>query len=345
MNPERSFLNIVIRELEILAYQMRQQQQNMVKATRHHRLVLISKAILGWKQFIQINRQEELIKIAHEKRALKMQQFLMQLQLKHETVDYDLIKPKKTESENQEKGLKLQDDRVKKAEHQVIQEPSTEHDSSPQIQVKKSNVKKIIPKKSDLKLVEAMKQRERDRMERKALLARQRQEKILEQQKREEEDQRLKEQLEREEKEKIIQERKRLEQETRLILERREIEKMALKTKMEKAILHYQNNVMKKYGLSGFQRLVLLRRQSQKTAEACDKKRHLKYFLLKIKEKREKNEEMAKLFHNNLVLKHSCSQWSKVQILFHLINCRLPNISKNSIKYHIIFLQTMQSNA
>ena len=186
------------RELELIALEMRQEQQKMIKAIRHDRFRRLSSAILAWKQWIALEQQEKMIKIAHERRALKMQQFLMQLQNKHiQSIEGPPKYPTKQEKSANHRdvaGVGIQDDIS-----QVVEEsekhndeaeatiPSQKVPSSSTLQKrlispKVSQVKILKATKHDHQLLQAMQNREKLRLERKAELARQREERQKEMQ-------------------------------------------------------------------------------------------------------------------------------------------------------------------
>ena len=168
------------RELELITLEMRQEQQKMIKAMRHDRLRRLSNAIIAWKEWIALEQQEKMIRMAHERRVLKMQQFLMQLQNKHIQSIQPVIKPKETNEES-----KIDDSPIQKSIPSVDTVPvaagpiirlTTDTLKKCQTTAKISNVKILKPTKSDQKIIEAMQNRERLRQERKAELARQKEE-------------------------------------------------------------------------------------------------------------------------------------------------------------------------
>lgn len=184
------------RELELIALDMRQEQQKMIKAIRHDRFRRLSSAILVWKQWIALEQQEKMIKIAHERRSLKMQQFLMQLQNKHiQSIEGPPLAPSHKSPTRQEKSINLRDivNVGKDDISQVVEERGKHNDDaeatihSPKVSSsstlqkrltspKVSQVKILKATKHDQQLLQAMQNREKLRLERKAELARQREE-------------------------------------------------------------------------------------------------------------------------------------------------------------------------
>jgi hypothetical protein len=188
------------RELELLAINMRQEQRNMIKAIRHDRFRRLSIAILEWKQWISLQRQEKMIKIAHERRALKMQQFLMQLQNKHiQSIEAPPTTPSPKRTNNQhsfpcsKRGEPVVsapnqvDNAGKERKGQEIKEEvpipdQTKSKTSPSpsqrgtIIPKASHVRILKATKNDHQLLEGMQNREKLRLERKAELAKQKEE-------------------------------------------------------------------------------------------------------------------------------------------------------------------------
>jgi hypothetical protein len=151
---------------------MKNEQQNLVKAIRHDRLRCISNSIILWKEWMELNRQEKLIKIAHERRALKMAQFLMQLENRYTSDQVKLVEETKSE---------LEKERVAK-ESKV--KSSTLNLKSAVIPINHPKIiktKRVVKtSKRDLLFVEAMEKREKERMERKETLQKGREAKLIE---------------------------------------------------------------------------------------------------------------------------------------------------------------------
>ena len=170
------FLFNWIRELELLAIQVRQEQQKTIKAIRHDRLRTLSNALLLWKQWIAMEKQEKLIRIAHERRALKMQQFLLQLQNRHlllieEPLSSLSKKMKDCLDKVEVKNTTLTPYSQNGKESDIPDQPKNDLINRPKF--KKSQVKTFKPSKSDQQLFIAMQEREKLRLDRKADIAKQ----------------------------------------------------------------------------------------------------------------------------------------------------------------------------
>ncbi|KAJ3306003.1 hypothetical protein HDV03_000540 [Kappamyces sp. JEL0829] len=223
------------REMDLAAAELKEEHQKTIKAVRHDRLQKLSSAMLLWREWIELTRQNKLIRLAHERRALKMAQFLRQLEERQEAA---LLKETLPEPEREPEPVKHPSGPAPAARAC----PAKPAPSCVSAKRPPSAVKPFKPSKRDQELVEAMNRRERDRAERKSQLQREREERQLEKEAQQDD-------LERQERDRIVEERKRLERETLRLMEEREAEKHAMQAKLQRAKEHYTRSLLALYGL------------------------------------------------------------------------------------------------